>query len=350
MRLSSEFVSGALLPGLRTAGIDPASLLVGDESTLRSGGPGSPFLDPRTLFDMVESTVENPLALLRSGWMQAPPETPLNLLLASQPTVRHLLAEFQEFGVTLVQELTLTTHETGSRATIEFVSNSVNRHCAVVEWWVASFGSFLQHATGYEDLVQRLLFRHKPRTTAAQYKRHLGVRTDFARPIDGLEIAAADLDRPLTRSSSMVASTMRRLLREELVGRTKPIHYQIEAETHLILLSHLGSRQGTQIADIARELGMSLRSYQRRLQSTGRSFREVKERAFVDFAKSLLSESEDSLDRISRRSGFSHKSAFHRAFKRATGKTPASYRSSSRGQTASPAHPLDTTRGTYLAR
>ena len=338
MRLSTDYFFDALLPALQAvSGIDPTHLLSGGE--LLSDSPDEPadqYLDPSPLFDTVESKLEQPLVLLRSGWSVPPAETPLNLLLASQPTVRQVLTEFQEFGPTLVEGLTLKANVVGSKVRIQFVSPEGRFQPAVIEWWVAAFASLLQHITEDPGLVQKLLFRHRPRTALALYETCLGIQADFARRIDGLEIARADLSRPLARSSSLVASTMRRLLRQKRKDHGQPGQYQIEAKTHFVLLSNLRSRQGTQVADIARELGMSPRNYQRRLQTTGRSFREVKERAFVDFAKSLLSESDDSIERISRRAGFAHKSAFHRAFKRATGKTPSAYRASRRGVTKRP--------------
>jgi len=82
------------------------------------------------------------------------------------------------------------------------------------------------------------------------------------------------------------------------------------------------------MADIARRLGLSGRSFHRRLSEHGLSFQTLTEETRRELAEGLLREEEYSLADIAFLTGFSEQSSFTRAFKRWLGQTPASYRKS----------------------
>ena len=77
---------------------------------------------------------------------------------------------------------------------------------------------------------------------------------------------------------------------------------------------------------IAQTLNMSSRTLQRRLEEQGVAFAELLDDVRADLAKNKLSGSDLSLGEIGFLLGFSEQSAFNRAFKRWTGKTPREYR------------------------
>jgi len=77
---------------------------------------------------------------------------------------------------------------------------------------------------------------------------------------------------------------------------------------------------------IAAPLGLSRRSLQRRLQDEGFSFRALHEQIRAELACRWLEQSTMALGEVAYLLGFSEPSAFHRAFKRWTGQTPAAYR------------------------
>jgi AraC-like DNA-binding protein len=78
----------------------------------------------------------------------------------------------------------------------------------------------------------------------------------------------------------------------------------------------------------AARLAMSRRTLHRRLRDDGTSFRDLLEEARRELAEVCLRDRDRSLSEIASLLGFSEQSAFHRAFKRWTGKTPLSYRRS----------------------
>ena len=80
------------------------------------------------------------------------------------------------------------------------------------------------------------------------------------------------------------------------------------------------------MADIARGLGLSVRSFHRRLADHGVTFQTLTEDTRRELAVGMLSEDQYSLAEIAFLTGFSEQSSFTRAFKRWTGQTPASFR------------------------
>lgn len=85
--------------------------------------------------------------------------------------------------------------------------------------------------------------------------------------------------------------------------------------------------EGTpKMAEIARGVGLSARSFHRRLSEHGMSFQSLTEETCRDLAEGLLRDKNHSLSEIAFLTGFFEQSAFTRAFKRWVGTTPATYR------------------------
>jgi AraC-like DNA-binding protein len=92
-------------------------------------------------------------------------------------------------------------------------------------------------------------------------------------------------------------------------------------------LDILDRREGVlSFVKVAAALGMSPRTYKRRLQEAGVRFSELLEKARRERALLLLRSPELTLDDIAESLGYSTTSNLSRAFRRWTGMTPAGYR------------------------
>ncbi|MEM7238798.1 MAG: AraC family transcriptional regulator, partial [Pseudomonadota bacterium] len=80
------------------------------------------------------------------------------------------------------------------------------------------------------------------------------------------------------------------------------------------------------ITTIARRLGVSERTLQRRLQDDGVSFQQLVDISRRELAEGLLVQSDYPLSDIAFLTGFSEQSAFNRAFRRWVDQTPSAYR------------------------
>jgi AraC-like DNA-binding protein len=141
----------------------------------------------------------------------------------------------------------------------------------------------------------------------------------FARAL--LDVPQPFVDEPLWRLLKNRAEEMlvQEQAREHLHERVKQVlHHEVDlSSVHPV--------------SIARRLGMSPRSLRRRLSDEGHSLSALVDEVRREVALSELGNPEMPIKRIADRVGFSEVSAFHRAFKRWTGLTPARYRAQSCG-------------------
>jgi len=80
--------------------------------------------------------------------------------------------------------------------------------------------------------------------------------------------------------------------------------------------------------EVARQLGFAERTLRRRLAEEGTSYDEIASAALASMAASYLLDRQRTIQETAFELGFTDRAAFHRAFKRWTGTTPASFRKS----------------------
>ena len=140
-----------------------------------------------------------------------------------------------------------------------------------------------------------------------------------------LELPRALLDRPLARHNpQLVAYLSRRAeaLRASL-GEQGSVGEQVRRAIEVSL-----AHGEPALAAIARRLGTSARSLQRRLQAEGTSFAVVLDEARRVRAFERLTDPALSVAEIAFLLGYAEPAAFHHAFKRWTGQTPQQWRAS----------------------
>lgn len=82
------------------------------------------------------------------------------------------------------------------------------------------------------------------------------------------------------------------------------------------------------VEQVAEKLGKSVRSLQMQLKKEGTTFRSLRDQTLCQQARLFLSNSPDTIEKISDQLGFSEPAVFYRNFKRWTGQTPREFRSS----------------------
>nr|WP_255471208.1 AraC family transcriptional regulator [Paracoccus sp. M683] len=106
---------------------------------------------------------------------------------------------------------------------------------------------------------------------------------------------------------------------------------EIEAQSSLpeqvkILIKRRIASGKPEIGEVARELGMSDRSLQRRLAEHGASYRGLVDEARRELGRHLLADERNHIDEIAFLLGFQDKGSFYRAFRGWEGVTPAAWR------------------------
>lgn len=166
-------------------------------------------------------------------------------------------------------------------------------------------------------------FRHTaPRSTAA-HEDHFGSPLHFDSSFDGLEMDAEILRRPLPLADHGLSEFVLTHL-EERAARTSSERTLVD-EVAQSISEELPSG-GAEIDAVAARLGVSVRTLQRRLAEADCKFQDIVTRTRQQLAERMLSQKEPSIAEIAFLLGFSEPSAFHRAFRRWTGKTPGTFR------------------------
>lgn len=109
----------------------------------------------------------------------------------------------------------------------------------------------------------------------------------------------------------------------EALPQPEPDDYLASARRAIATALSQG-REGQE--QVARDLGVSVRSLQRRLRSAGQTYRALADEVRLDLAAQYLLETELSVAEIAFLLGFSEPGAFGRAFKRQVGESPGVYR------------------------
>lgn len=164
--------------------------------------------------------------------------------------------------------------------------------------------------------------RHPAPKTASIHEDWFGCPVRFGADLDALLLSDTALARPNILGDEGISRYLVSQLDVELsqVGDRSLVEQARDAIAQAL------SEGVPKMSDIARGLGLSARSFHRRLSEHGVSFQAITEDTRRELAKGLLRDNRHSLAEIAFLTGFSEQSSFTRAFKRWVGQTPASYR------------------------
>lgn len=180
-----------------------------------------------------------------------------------------------------------------------------------------------------DDFAPRAVhFTHARPERVTEQERVFRAPVHYGCPRNELVLDRAVLDRPQRHAEQRLLALLDRQLGALLSGLPESRRFRDVVER--CMMDELPG--DPVVAAIARKLHMSPRSLQRRLQSEGTSFAEVLSDLRRDRALRFLKDPRISISEVAFLLGFLDVTAFHRAFKRWTGSTPAEYRhSASRG-------------------
>lgn len=157
----------------------------------------------------------------------------------------------------------------------------------------------------------------------ADYGLFFGAPVRFERPDSQLVFDAAYLSQPIIQSEQ----TLKRFLRGAPANIL--VRYRHDSGWVARIRSYLKSVPATDwpvFDTLAERLHIPPTTLRRRLTDEGQSFAAIKDEIRSVLAQSRLRENNLSVARIANELGFSEPSAFHRAFRKWTGKSPGAFR------------------------
>jgi AraC-like DNA-binding protein len=170
-----------------------------------------------------------------------------------------------------------------------------------------------------------VLVQHPQPKTKAFHESWFGCPVTFEADLDAVLISREAMERSNILGDVGISSYLQSHLDAELETFVAPAPVVGQAKDAIAQSLSEGTPR---MADIARSLGMSARSFHRRLSEHGVSFQSLTEDTRRELAEGLLRDAQYSLAEVAFLTGFSEQSSFTRAFKRWLGTTPASYRKS----------------------
>jgi AraC-like DNA-binding protein len=183
--------------------------------------------------------------------------------------------------------------------------------------------AFTRRMTGVDWQPLAVSFQHAQPADTSEHRRIFRVPVNFSQPRNELVLDRALLALSLTRADAGLCALLDRHA-QELLARL-PQRDDTTAQVRRLLGDALSGGDPNIVA-VARQLGLSARTLQRKLRAEGTAYQDVLDEMRRDLARRYLREREMAVCEVAYLLGFSGPSAFHRAFRRWTGVTPKEFR------------------------
>jgi AraC-like DNA-binding protein len=197
-------------------------------------------------------------------------------------------------------------------------------HPARTEFGLAIAMKLARDCTGQNLVPRRVCFAHAGPADDYEYRRFFGTRVHFSAGSNSVLLPARDARRPLIDADEALAAIVRRRLEGVLVTQDARATGPMNARVRRVLVESLG-RTAVTPDTMAESLGTTRRTLSRHLAAEGTSFRELHDDVRSEFARVMLGDRSSSVADVAFFLDYSEPAAFHRAFRRWTGKTPGQF-------------------------
>jgi AraC-like DNA-binding protein len=229
------------------------------------------------------------------------------------------------------KDLALTTTYVG-------IKRLSDRH--QIEFWVTSLVRICRQLTNRHLLPSCVKLVHRRNGGATALEKFLGCDVTFGAATDEVAFPRTVNQMPVISADPYLNDLLIKYCEEARSHREAArLTFRVAVENAIApLLPHGRARA----EEIARQLGMSLRTLERRLESEGLTFTGILSELRVDLAKRYLLEEDLAISKIAWLLGYQDVTAFTHAFKRWTGKSPREARA--QDNVARPEYPDATSR------
>ena len=319
--ISNAFVSEAL-DCARRGEVDIPSLLQRAQIDAPSGGEVSPEAFGRLWLGIAEAMNDeffgNAARPMRPGSF-----TLMAHSVRTAPTVEVALRRALRFLRVAIDEPYGTLDITQGTAQITLHDGRTDRSAfAYRTYWVILHGLTCWLADARIPL-QSLSFTCPPPWHKKDYRQFFGAPVEFKATIGAMRFDARYLKRPVNRSEAALKRFLRAAPGTFLIG------YKFNEGTVSAVMKVLKAEEPLDwptLPELAKQLEMSAATLRRQLLQQGHSYRSLKADLKRERAQTLLRETHLPVSDISHRLGYAEPSAFFRAFRAWTGKTPEAWR------------------------
>jgi AraC-like DNA-binding protein len=245
---------------------------------------------------------------------------------ASSDTLAQALQQAARYS-TIVNEGVCLKYANERDVTMAFryvgVSRHLDRH--QMEFIATFLVRVCRKLTGQHVMPTRMRLTHRRNTVSPEMLEFFGSEVEFGAIADDIAFTAQVALLPVVGADPYLNRLLTRYCDEALLRRPANLgSFRSAVENALVPLLPHGNAQAREIAP---RLGLSQRTFARRLAAEGVTFSEVLESLRSDLAQRYLADDSLSISQIAWLLGYQEVSAFTHAFKRWTGKTPREARS-----------------------
>ncbi|MEM7503523.1 MAG: AraC family transcriptional regulator [Pseudomonadota bacterium] len=243
----------------------------------------------------------------------------------SAPTLRESYARAERYALVLTSVATYQVRATEGGAYMHLHRDGERRLGLRLsnEATIASMMAISQEVIDEPFRPRAAFFKHPAPGQTGVHERHFGCPVHFGADKDALLVDNETLAYRTRLGDAAISQFFDAHLESELskLGDQTSLDKRVRIQVSKSLSGGV-----PKISDIARQLGMSGRTLQRRLADCGHSFQALVDESRRQLAARLLAQTAYPLAEVAFLTGFSEQSAFNRAFKRREGQTPRSYR------------------------
>jgi AraC-like DNA-binding protein len=238
-------------------------------------------------------------------------------------TLRQAMGRIDRYIHTVTEGLNTKLEDTPAGLKLSFymtdtLQNQPQQHDLVV----ALIMHLCRFNYGEELVASEISLAHPAPGNTEAFADYFRTEVHFDADVDSITIPRADAERPLASANKQLALMHDEMLMKYLVEIKKG---DIVNQVKSIILENLPDGQVTDKM-VASELHLSERSMQRRLKEHQTTFRFLLDNVREMVAKQYIENPMNRMSDIAFLLGFSEQSAFSRAFKKWTGKSPVEYR------------------------
>ncbi len=260
-------------------------------------------------------------------WIRSWKPTDLGVIgyvVAQVGTVGEAMEAVARYGQLIDESQSTRLRREGQTARVEYgLAPAVLATEHAAETIMASLLHFVRGIVGQSFVPIAVRLPHRASARTPVLERYFGCPVLHEAGEISTEFPTDLLDRPMPGADPALAAYLKAqadTLVERLAARNL-----VSQECARRIAERLGRGEPSQ-TDIARQMGMSERTLQRRLSAEGATFNELLDQARRTIACSYLADRKLAAYEVSFLLGYSEPATFFRAFKRWTGKTPQQYR------------------------
>jgi AraC-like DNA-binding protein len=308
------------IPFLQTQGIDSESLLEPDATVPMSACVG-------LLADGVRATGDDNLGLHVAEHAELGSFDVHFYAMVSSPTLGAAFERVCRYQRLIHETSQVRLETSGDRAVLSHrLSGGMAAPRQTAELLLASWVRAGRVAAGTTWSPAEVRFAHREPRDSRPHERFFGAPLRFAAGENALVIPVTFLDLPCRRTDLSLLSLLDRYAADRL---DRPAAVTFADRVRAALSENLQA-ENVAAHRLAAHLGVSVRTLNRTLAAEGTSYRRLLDQLRLDIAGRHLRDDRVSVAEVAFLTGFSELSAFHRAFKRWTGCTPAAFRARAR--------------------